>query len=147
MSVRRGKPKTSRSLAATLAITFLALTVAALLVANLSVFFFFGQAIQESVNSRQQLTAKEAANTVASFVQEKFSELEATVKIGEPTLASQEEQRNTLGNLLGLVPAFRQLILFNAQDQALVQVSRLSEAASGRLTEQVGRDLFRCWQK
>jgi GAF domain-containing protein/HAMP domain-containing protein len=142
MSVRRGKPKTSRSLAATLAITFLALTVAALLVANLSVFFFFGQAIQESVNSRQQLTAKEAANTVASFVQEKFSELEATVKIGEPTLASQEEQRNTLGNLLGLVPAFRQLILFNAQDQALVQVSRLSEAASGRLTEQVGRDLF-----
>jgi GAF domain-containing protein/HAMP domain-containing protein len=142
MSKRAGKPKTSRSLAATLVVAFLALTLAALLVTTISVFFFFFRAIQESVNSRQQLTAKEAANTVAGFVQEKFSELEATVKIGEPTLASQQEQRNALGNLLGLVPAFRQSILFNAQDQELVNVSRISQIAAEQLLARVGGDLF-----
>ena len=44
--VKRGaKPKTSRSLATTLIIAFLTITLAALLIANLSVLFFFGQAI------------------------------------------------------------------------------------------------------
>jgi GAF domain-containing protein/methyl-accepting chemotaxis protein len=142
MSKRAGKPKTLRSLAATLVIAFLGLTLATLLITNISVFFFFGRAIQDSVNSKQQLTAKEAANTVASFVQEKFSGLETTVKIGEPTLASQEEQRSALGNLLGLVPAFRQLILFNSQDQELIRVSRISQAAAERLLARVERELF-----
>lgn len=142
MSMRREKPKTPRSLAATLVITFLALVLAALLIASITVVFFSSQAILESVDSRQQLTAKDAANTVAQFVQEKFSELEATVKIGEPTSASQREQRDILGNLLGLVPAFRQLILFDSQDQELIKVSRLSEAESGQLAEHMGSDLF-----
>jgi GAF domain-containing protein/HAMP domain-containing protein len=142
MSKRAGKPKTSRSLTATLVIAFLGLTLAALLVANLSVFVFLGRAIQESVDSRQQLAAKEAANTVASFVQEKFSEMETAVKIGESTLTLQEEQRNALGNLMGLVPAFRQLILFDAQDQAVIQVSRISQTAAAELQARLDPDFF-----
>ncbi len=140
--MRRGKPKTSRSLATTFFIAFLALTFFTTLIASISILYFFVQAIQDSVNSKQQLTAKGAATTVASFMEEKFAELETTVKIGEPTLASEQEQRATLGNLLGLVPAFRQLILFDSQDQKLIHVSRLSQAASGQLEERMERDLF-----
>ena len=142
MSKRVGKAKTSRSLVAALVITFSTLVLSALLIVNVSVLFFFGQAIQESVIIRQQLTAREAANTVASFVQEKFSELEATVKISEPTLASQQEQRNVLGKLVGLVPAFRQVILFDAQDGELVTVSRVSQTAGEQLLARVEPDLF-----
>jgi GAF domain-containing protein/HAMP domain-containing protein len=142
MSKRAGKPKTSRSLATTLVLALLAMTLAALLIANISILFPFGQQLQERIVGEQQFTAREAANTVANFVQEKFSELEATVKIAEPTLASQEAQRNALGNLLGLVPAFRQLILFNAEDQELVRVSRISQTAAEQLLSRLDRDLF-----
>jgi GAF domain-containing protein/HAMP domain-containing protein len=142
MSKRAGKQKSPRSLAATLVTAFLALTLAALLIANLSVLLFFGRAIQESVDSRQQLVAREAANTVATFVQEKFDELETTAKIGQPTSTSPEGQRDILGNLLGFVPAFRQLILFNAQDQDMARVSRISQAAAGQLATQIDPDLF-----
>jgi GAF domain-containing protein/HAMP domain-containing protein len=142
MSMQIKKPKTSRSLAATLTIAFLALSLAALLIANVSLFLLIGRAIQESVNSKQQLAAQEAANTVASFVQEKFGKLETAVKVGKPASASQEEQRNILGNLLGLDLAFRQLILLNSQDQELVKVSRISQAAAEQLIDRVESDLF-----
>jgi GAF domain-containing protein/HAMP domain-containing protein len=114
----------------------------ALLVANLSVLFFFGRAIQDGVAARQQLAAKEAANTVAGFIQEKFKELEATVKIGEPPLASEQGQRDTLGKLLGLVPAFRQSILFDAQGRDLVMVSRISQGAAQELLARIEPDLL-----
>jgi signal transduction histidine kinase len=142
MSIRVGKPKTSRGLAATLAIAFLALNLAALLIAYIPQFLFFLQTRQEAVDSQQQLTAHDAANTVASFIQEKFSELEAAARIGEPLSASPDEQRNVLGNLLGLDHAFRQLVLLDSQEQELATASRLSQAASGRLTDRAESDFF-----
>jgi GAF domain-containing protein len=142
MSRRVGKPKASRSLAATLATAFLTLSLAALLTAGVFQLLFYGRAIQESVNSEQQLAAKEAANTVASFVQEKLGELEAAVKTGQPVSASQEEQRTIVGNMLGLEPAFRQLVLLDSQDQELTMVSRLSQVASGQLADRAESDLF-----
>lgn len=141
--VKRGaKPRTSRSLATTLVIALLTITLAALLIANLSVLFFFVQAVQDSVEARQQLAAKEAANTVANFVQDKFRELETAVKIGEPTLASEQGQRDALGKLLGLEPAFRQSILFDAQGQDLVMISRISQTSAQALLARIDPDLL-----
>jgi GAF domain-containing protein len=142
MSMQVEKPRTSRNLTTTLAIAFLALSVATLLIANVSQVPFYGRAIQESVDSQQQLAAQEAANTVASFIQEKFSVLETASRIGDPTSTSQEEQESVLGNLLGLEPAFRQLVFLDAQEQELAIVSRLSRAASGQLTDQAESELF-----
>jgi GAF domain-containing protein/HAMP domain-containing protein len=141
MSMQVEKPRTPRSLTTTLAIAFLALSVATLLIANVSQIPFYGRAIQESVDSQQRLAAQEAANTVASFIQEKFSILETAARIGEPTSTSQEEQESVLGNLLGLELAFRQLVLLDAQEQELAAVSRLSRAASGQLTDRAESEL------
>jgi GAF domain-containing protein/HAMP domain-containing protein len=73
-------------------------------------------------------------------VQEKFRVLEAAAQLGDPTVSSQEEQENVLASLLGLEPAFRQLVLLDAQDQVLVRTTRLSRAASRSLVDRVGLD-------
>jgi GAF domain-containing protein/HAMP domain-containing protein len=142
ISMQTGKPKISRNLAATLVIAFVSMSLAALLIAYVPQFFFFLKARQESINSQQQSTAQEAASTVASFVQEKFSKLETVIKIGKPTSASQEEQRKILANLLGIDPAFRQLVLLDSQERELAKVSRLSQTASGRLVDRAGGGWF-----
>lgn len=142
MSKQAGKTKTPRSLAATLTTAFLVLSSATVLVVILSLFFLIGRAIQDSINSQQQLAAQEAANTVASFVQQKFSVLETTVKLGDPTDASLEEQKRTLQDLLGLDRAFRQSILFDSQGQELAKMSRISQAAAEQLLARIDTDLF-----
>ena len=142
MFKQAGKPKAPRSLAATLTTAFLVLSLATVLVVNLSLFFLIGRAIQDSIDSQQQFAAQEAANTVASFIQEKFSVLETAVKLGAPTAASPEEQKRTLEDLLGLDRAFRQSILFDSQGQELVKVSRISQTAAEQLLDRIGGDLF-----
>jgi GAF domain-containing protein/HAMP domain-containing protein len=142
MSIQGAKPKTSRSLASTLAIAFLALSLVILLITNFSLFFLIGGLIQESVDSKQQFAAKEAANTVSSFVQGKFGELASAAKIGELTLAAPDKQKNILSNVLGLDRAFRQLILLDTQNRALVKVSRISQTAAEQLMGRVDSDLL-----
>jgi GAF domain-containing protein/HAMP domain-containing protein len=142
MSMQVEKPRTSRSLGTTLAIAFVALSVAVLLVASGFQMFFNFQTQREVVASQQQLIAQDAADTVASFIQERFGELEAAVTLGDPTFTSQEERENVVANLLRLAPAFRQLVLLDAREQELVSFSRLSQAASGNLVDRAGSDLF-----
>ena len=107
MSMPVKEPKTSRSLTATLALAFLALSVVVLFIAGSSQMYFSIQTQREIVAGEQQLIAQEAANTVASFIQEKFSILETAVKFGNPMSAAQKEQKRVLENLLGLERAFR----------------------------------------
>jgi PAS domain S-box-containing protein len=135
-------PKTSRSLAATLTMAFLALSLAALMVAYVPQLFFYIQARIESVYSKQQSIAKDAANAVASSVQEKFSVLEAAVRFGVPTSASRAEQRRTLENLLGLQPVFSHLVLLDSQGQELCKVSRESQTEVEQLVDRIGSDLL-----
>ena len=142
MSMPVEKTKTSRSLTATLAIAFLALSVAVLLIASSIEMVFNFQTQQEAIAGKQQLIAQEAANTVSSFIQEKYGVLGTAVKFGDPSSASQEEQKRALEYLLGLDHAFRQLILLDAQDQELVKVSRISQAAAEQLMDRLESDLF-----
>ncbi|MBN1994113.1 MAG: cache and HAMP domain-containing protein, partial [Anaerolineae bacterium] len=136
------KTKTSRSLLATLAVAFVVLSLAASLITYLPQFVFFVQARQESTNSQQQLIAYKAASTVASFVQEKFRELETAAKIEEPASGSWEGQQVILEKLLGLDRAFRQLLLLNAQNQEEAGASRISQAAVELLGERLESELF-----
>ncbi len=134
--------KRARSLVATLTTAFAALSAVALLVAGVSQVFFNLQAQQETIAGRQQLIAQEAANAVAGFVQEKFGELETVVKVGNLGLASRQDQRDALGNLLGLDPAFRQVVLLDPQERELVALSRLSQTSAEELVARAGSDLF-----
>jgi len=126
----------------TLAIAFLALSAVVLLIASsLSMYFSF-QSQQKLIINEQRFIAQNAANTVKSFVQEKLSELKATVRFGNLVDASQEEQKIVLEQLLGFDPAFRQLALLNAQNQELAKVSRLSNLVSYGFIKRIGSDTF-----
>ncbi|HLF26627.1 MAG TPA: cache domain-containing protein [Anaerolineae bacterium] len=136
------KPPSARSLIATLATAFLTLSVVVLAISSgLQIFSNF-QVQQANIASQQELIANDAARTVGSFAQEKFSVLEAVVRLANPATASLTEQRQVLESLLGLQPAFRQLAMLNAQDRELVKVSRISLAASGQLADQLVDELF-----
>lgn len=138
----KAKTRTSRSLTATLAIAFLTLSVVVLLVASSIEVYLNFRAEQEIISSQQQLIAQEAANTVASFIQEKFSVLEAAVKLGSPTASSPEEQQRVLDNLLGLQPPFRHLVLLDTQEQELARASRLSQAVWENFIGRIESDVF-----
>lgn len=136
------EPKRSRNLVATLTTAFVALSAIALLVATLSQMLFNFQAQQENVASRQQLIAQEAASAVAGFMQEKFSKLEAVVKVSNLSLAPLQGQKDALGNLMGLDPAFRQVVLLDSQERELVALSRMSQVSVEKLTARAGSTLF-----
>ena len=136
------KTKTSRSLTATLAIAFVILSVTALLIAGSFGIYFNFQTQREIVAGKQQLIAKVAANAVAAFIQVKFSLLEAAVKLGDPASVARNDQKRILAKLLGLQPAFRQIALLDSQEQEMVRISRLSQAASGRLIDRIGSEAF-----
>ncbi|HEY4689392.1 MAG TPA: cache domain-containing protein [Anaerolineae bacterium] len=140
MKTQIKKPRAGRSLTATLTIAFLGLIVVALATSSGLQVYSNIQAQQAAIASRQQLIAQDATRTVSSFIQEKFSVLETMVRLAHPATASPKEQQLALEGVLGLQPAFRQLALLNAQDQESAQASRLSQTASGHLTDRLTGD-------
>jgi methyl-accepting chemotaxis protein len=136
------KERNFRSLTVTLAIAFLVLSLVVLLIASGLEVYFNLQTQQKVVDNQLQLIAKDSANTVKSFVQEKVSILDATVHLGNMVDASQKEQKLVLDKLLGIEPAFRQLVLLDTQRQELTRISRLSSAVPIQLTEQAVGDMF-----
>ena len=66
MSKREGKSRTSRSLATTLVIVFLILSVGTVAVAYVPQLLIFIQERQRSISSQQELVAKEALPVVVN---------------------------------------------------------------------------------
>jgi PAS domain S-box-containing protein len=143
MSKREVKQtKQFRSLTVTLATAFLALSAVVLfIVSSLNMYFNF-QNQRKLISSQQNSTAQRAASTVKSFIQEKFTTLETAFNIGNLARTRHKEQKLVLEKLLGLEPAFRQLVLLGEQEQELVKVSRVSKIVSANLTERVGSELL-----
>jgi methyl-accepting chemotaxis protein len=136
------KTKKFRSLAVTLIIAFLILSVVVLLIASILQMYFSFQAQQKIIVNWQQLTAQNAANTVRSFILEKFSILEKAVTLGSLATASPEEKKLTLERLLGKESSFRQLVLLNVQEQELIRVSHLSKLLSEQVMDYNKKELF-----
>lgn len=131
-----------RSLTVTLAIAFLVLSMAVLIIASgLSVYFNI-QTQQKVVSNQQSLIAQDAAGTVKSFFQDKFSLMEATVRFGDLVNVDHGKQRLALERLLGLEPSFRQLILLDPQKQELARSYRISTIMPDKFTEHVMADIF-----
>jgi methyl-accepting chemotaxis protein len=136
------KKRFFRSLSFSLAVAFLSLSLTIILITAGSEIYLNYQTQQKAVVIQQQLVAQETANTVKNFTQEKINSLAAVVRFGDLLNADKEDQKLSLDKLLGLEPAFRQVILFDAQKQLLVKSSRLSESMSDKLEEQAEYDLF-----
>ena len=140
METKTNKPKSSRSLTVTLAIAFFSLSAVVLLVVGgLNLYLNF-QAQQKVISSQQELIAGEASKTVSSFIEGQFGVLETAVDLADPISISGQERESVLESLLGLQPAFRQLILLNTQDRQLAEASQLTQTSSGKIFDQLTED-------
>jgi signal transduction histidine kinase len=131
--VKAKKMEMFRSLTAVLSAIFLLLTLAVLLITSgLETYLSFNTQ-QKSIASQESLIAQGAANTVKSFIQEKTSLLETAAKLNYVNPLSGMEP--SMEKLSSLEPAFRQLVLFDSQQQELLRVSRVSKTESDQLME------------
>jgi two-component system, cell cycle sensor histidine kinase and response regulator CckA len=122
-----------RSLAATLAISFSALIMVALLIASSLQMYFSFRAQQNILLTNQKLIALNTANTVENFIRDKFSILEAASQRRNLIILPRDEQETTLDRFMGLEPAFRQLALFNKQHIEMMKVSRIATLSSQQM--------------
>ncbi|MBN2006992.1 MAG: GAF domain-containing protein [Anaerolineae bacterium] len=78
--------------------------------------------------------------TVAGFVQENFGVLETAVKLSNPATISETARLEVLDSLLGLQPAFRNLVLFDAEGRDLAKISDISTLSSEEFVAQLRKD-------
>ncbi len=142
MKTQTKKPRSSRSLAATLAVAFLVLSVVVLLISGGLQVLTSIATQQQVMAGKLQLIAQGASQPVSNFIQDKFSVLETATHLADLNRMSSAERQQTLDGLLGRDPAFRQIVLLNAQDQEIGEVSRLSQLASGRLIDRLPTDVL-----
>lgn len=119
-----------RSLSVTLAISFSVLIMAVLFVATSLQMYFSFQAQQKIILTNQNLTAKDAANSVEYFIQEKFNILKTVSSHRNLITLPEKEQDDVLERLMGLEPAFRQLVIFNSQKTETARISRITKIMS-----------------
>jgi signal transduction histidine kinase/DNA-binding response OmpR family regulator len=131
-----------RSLTITLAIAFFGLSAIVLIIASSLELYFNFQSQKKLVATQQQLIAQEATNSVKGFIQKKFRVVETASRIGNLANTSQEEQKLVLNKIMGLEPAFRQLILLNAQGLELQRVARVSQRVFTQSTGLYETEMF-----
>jgi PAS domain S-box-containing protein len=136
------KTRNYRSLTVTLAIAFMALSAIVLLITSCLDMYFNFRTQRRIIFNQQQLIAQDAANTVKNFIKEKFNVLDAAVRLGDMAVPQQVERKLILEKLLGLEPAFRQLVLLNTQKEQVQRVARVSNLGLGQLSEWLGNDLL-----
>lgn len=132
------KKKKFRSLSVSLALAFLALVMIVILISTSLNLYFTYKTQDQIIDSKQQLIAQNAAEAVEDHISDKYTKLEDATSLGNLDDASQTEQERVLDTLMGLEPAFRQLLLLDALGQELVYTSRLSSYATGQLTDMSG---------
>lgn len=106
--------------------------MAALVIATTLQMYFSFQAQQKIILTNQKLIAKNAANAVEYFIREKFTILESASKRRNIPITPSRAQEPTLERLMGLEPAFRQLILFDSEKKETARISRITKIASAQ---------------
>ncbi len=124
------------SLTVILAIAFISVSLLVLTIASGLELYFSYNNQKKQVIAQQQLIAREAANSVKSFIQKKIEILQAAVILGHLTSPDQEERKLIMDKLLGLDPSFRKLILFDINGQEIYRASRISRILADQLNEE-----------
>ena len=135
------KPKTARSLTTTLAISFFSLSALVLLLSSSVQIVFNIQAQQVQIENRQRLIAENAAKSISTFFQEKFTAMETAVEFSDSITSSPQSRSAFLNGMLGIEPAFRQIVLLDDQGRRLDSISRVSQDVSAELIAQLTEDL------
>ncbi len=125
-----GEKRGFRSLAATLTIAFLMLSLAILIISGSLELFFTYKSRQAVIAEQQRLIAQNAAQSVKNYVEERFSLLRVTARLKRLIDAPPEDRKATLNKLLGLEPSFDRLALLDTGESEVLSVSRKSQFAS-----------------
>lgn len=134
--IESNKPTTARSLATTLAIAFVFLSLVPLFLVSAVLGYVDFQAQQEAIFGRQRILALDAANEVSGFIEQIFSALEAGARVWQ--VSDREQQQLTMQKLVGLQDTLRQLVLVDQAGQKLASASRRSLSASADLFQLAG---------
>lgn len=134
--------KKFRSLTVTLAIAFVAMSIAIVLITTSLQGFSNYQNQQKVISYEQKLIAQGAADTVKNMVTDRTDKLQGVAYLSSLATSQPEQQKATLDKLLHFDPAFRQVILFNASGEELARSSRVSRAESNQISEPVRADIF-----
>ena len=137
MTMKTKNPRSARSLSATLIIAFLVLSVVILLASGGLQLFFYVQAQQAALFSRQQLIAQNAAKAVSAFIQDKFSSLQTAVALSNPNTLSSGVLKNMMDSLLGYDPSIRQFALLDSGGNQLAHDSIASNLSSSQFMAQL----------
>lgn len=130
-----------RSLAVTLAIAFVVFSLAVILINSSLQAYANYQYQQKVIVDEQQLIAKGAAESVRNFIEEKQGILETSVSLGN--LADAEsDQAFALTRIMRLDPAFRQVILLDAECGELASISRQARMTPGERVAQYREDIL-----
>jgi HAMP domain-containing protein len=127
------KTRGFKSLTVTLSAIFLFLTLTILLTISSSETYLSFKIQQKAIAKQEQLIAEGSAGSVKSFIEKKANLLEAGAKLRCST--SPEQIRPSLEKLLSLDLSFRQLVLFDRQQEEVLRVSRVSRTISGKLMQ------------
>lgn len=136
------KKKKFRSLTVTLAVAFIAISLAIVLITTGLQGFSNYQNQQKIISYEQNLIAQGAADTVKNMVSVRIDKLQGTAYLSGLATSQPEQQKATLGKLLHFDPAFRQVILFNARGEEITRSSRVSRAESNQISEPIREDIF-----
>ena len=139
---KTNKLKTSRSLTATLAIAFFSLSAVVLLVSSGLQLFSSFQTQRTALSQKQEVIAQETGKSVSGFIEQQFNILETAISLSDPISTSSQERKAFLESLLGLQPAFRQVIILNEQDSQLAEASSLAQTSSGKIFDQLTKETF-----
>jgi len=134
--------KKFRSLTVTLAIAFVAMSLAIVLITTGLQGYSNYQNQQKTISYEQKLIAQGAADTVRNMVTDRMDTLLGTAYLSGLATSQPEQQKATLDKLLHFDPAFRQVILFNTSGEELARSSRVSHAESNQIPEPVRAEIF-----
>ncbi len=135
------KNKKFRSLTSTLTAAFLGLSAIVLFITSSISMYSNFKNNRNIIAGQQQLIAREAADTVKVFIQEKIRVLSVAAYIGNFENSTATEWSITLSRLLGMEPSFRHLTLLNPQQQELYTLSRTSNQTLTKLTPEVKEEI------
>lgn len=137
MRLSSKKPGSPRSLSATLAIAFFTLSIVAILLSGAFLLYSSLRAQQEAIGTNLNLVARDAAQLVSSFFQDKFGALETLAAVITPTQANAAQDRDYLQSLLGSQPGFRQLSILDPQAHEIARASRVSASAENSILKRI----------
>ncbi len=114
------------SLTVILAIAFVFVSVLVLLISSGLELYFSYNNQKKQVIEQQQLIARDAANSVKTYIHKKIEILQTAAILGNLTSPDRGDQRLVMDKILGLDPSFRKLILFDINGQEIYRASLIS---------------------